>query len=232
MSEHLVLSLLCWSLAQTFASLSLIHLIESEFRPVDLLPRCILLVLLPNNHVFRHYLIPICDLVSSRIICAFLLSCTTRLVIHDSSLKQGQPVEDDGVRFEEVLVLLNEGFDEEGGFVGEGEVRGQKLCQQVGQKLMPIDNLVHVLIVLAGLPNQVIDRLTRQQTFKALKVFNLLITLLALNLRQQSRALNVAIVPACLALQHSFLLALLYLMFHRRALLPSHVVHLRHNSNK
>lgn len=45
----------------------------------------------------------------------------------DASLQQGQPVTDDRVVPEEVLVLLDKGLDEEGRLFGHGKLRGEDL---------------------------------------------------------------------------------------------------------
>jgi hypothetical protein len=63
---------------------------------------------------------------------------------------------------------------------------------------------MHVLIVFTSLPNQVVDRLPREQTFKAFEVLFLAVRVDILILiesgRKQPRAPYVAIVPTLLTL--------------------------------
>ena len=74
----------------------------------------------------------------------------------------------------------------------------KNLVAQLADEALSHDNLVHVLVVLASLSNQVIDRLASEQALQTLEVVLLPVSLS----RQQSRAPHMAIETALSAFEH------------------------------
>jgi hypothetical protein len=51
----------------------------------------------------------------------------------------------------EVIILVDEGLDEEGGLLRHGEVRRQHVRTELSEETLTSDDLMHVLVVLTGL---------------------------------------------------------------------------------
>jgi hypothetical protein len=53
----------------------------------------------------------------------------------------------------EVIILVDEGLDEDLGVLWDGQVTLKNLCTKLSQKFLPMDNIVNIFIMLACLSN-------------------------------------------------------------------------------
>jgi len=158
MPKHFIIGLFSWSLRLYLGACVLKYFSHTVLWPVDLLFVGVQLHILILDLFLLgidHHLI-----IGSCVVSRLLLR--TQLHIGYPGLKQGEPVEDDGIRAEEILVLIDESLNEERGLVLHREVGRKQVWQELRKEAMAIDNLVHVLVVLTGLSDQVVDCLASE----------------------------------------------------------------------